>query len=146
MAEKKVTADEKATYDAETDRILAEAAGAEADKEATLSAIRNFAVSQWAKQFVLMFQLAAEFYPEEIKAAVGVVFDITALQERVQKTFNLAAKAADLAEPNMRTAAELDKLVKKLQTDFDVLARRAARAEEHLKKMAERHARPWAPQ
>ena len=61
-------------------------------REEVVDALRRVGMDGWVRQLVLMVQLAAELYPEEIRAALAHVFDCSAALQRMEQIVVLAAR------------------------------------------------------
>jgi hypothetical protein len=114
----------------------------EQDRAAVIDACRRFAVEAWVKQFVLMMQLAAELFPEEIRTALGYVFDTRAVEEYLKTAEADAARVAAIVSEVQRLANEVAWQIEQIAADLsgrvDHLDQRLTRAAKVMSELAKR--------
>lgn len=106
-------------------------------REEVIDVLRRLSMDGLVKQMVLMVQLAAELYPEEVRKALAYVFDNTALMQRYDAVALVAARIEEhlgrledkIAYFDRFTQPQVDQAIGRLEA----LERRVQSASDYVK-------------
>lgn len=112
-------------------------------RDELVDSLTRVAVREWVRQFVLLMQLAGEMYPEEIRTALGYVFDATAAINRLDQIAELANRADAESREAKQLAEEVGRDIEEklgMANDWaEALEKRYAKAHAFLTRLAELH-------
>lgn len=104
----------------------------EYSRDEMVAALAGFRDARFAELFTIMFGLAAERHPEEIKRAVGQVFDLHGVEEAhrrimaaLQETLERETEIADRQRQVLKKLDRLDERIDRMNLWIDHAAQRA---------------------
>ncbi len=88
-----------------------------ATRQQILTALEGSCTTQLAALLTLVMGLAAEKYPEEIRAAVGQVFDLTAVEATTRQMMAKLQAAQEEEQALRHRLADLARQVERMEED-----------------------------